>query len=76
MAFDTGQLVQFTYSAPNPGIVGGSTVTTTGVLGASGAMTITGTQFQNQVPEPASIALFCTVLGIGLLRRNSKKRAE
>lgn len=74
LAFATGQLVQFTYSAPNPGIVAGGNGTI-GTLGASGAMTITGTQL---VPEPASIALLCTgglMLGIGVLRRRSKSRA-
>jgi len=74
LAFDTGQLVQFTYSAPAPGITGSSPTPTTGVLG-NGAMTITGAQV---VPEPASIALICTgglMLGIGVLRRNTKRRA-
>jgi hypothetical protein len=74
LAFDPGQLVQFSYSAPAPGITGVNPETTTGVLG-SGAMTITGTQL---VPEPASIALICTgglMLGIGVLRQNSKRRA-
>ena len=40
LAFDTGQLVQFSYSAPAPGITGGNSTTTTGVLG-SGGTTIT-----------------------------------
>jgi hypothetical protein len=75
LAFDTGQLVQFTYSAPNPGIVGSDPNNTTGVLAASGAMTITGTQV---IPEPASIALVCAgglMLGITVLRRPRNRRA-
>ena len=49
---------------------------TTGVLGASGAMTITGPA--DPVPEPASIALLCAsglILGIGALRRHRKSLA-
>jgi len=67
LAFDTGQLVQFTYSAPAPGITGSGPNPTSGVLGG-GSMTITGAQI---VPEPATLAV--TLLGlVGLVayRRN------
>jgi hypothetical protein len=71
-AFNTGQQVAFSYTAPKAGLSGGSPAT--GALG-SGAITITGSTV---VPEPASVALLCSgglMLGIGVLRRNSRSRA-
>jgi len=70
LQFAPGQTVQFSYSAPAPGITGVNPVSTTGVLG-SGAMTITGIQ----VPEPATMMLILgAVVGCGALRRRNSAR--
>ncbi len=70
VAFDTSQKVAFSYTAPKAGLSGGNP--STAAIG-SGAITITGVQ----IPEPAPIALLGTgglMLGIGVVRRNGKRR--